>query len=830
MLAKLNHNTAEKRVHFLMKTFLLNGTWQATNVRTGEGYPAQVPGFVQKDLMEQGVLPNEYDTLFEPKIEWVEHDDWTYRRSFELSEELLASEALEMVFEGVDTFAEIELNGKVIGSTENMFMSYRFNVKGIAKARNELVVRISSPTETLKEKEKAFGEDLFLWNGISPRLFGRKAQYGYGWDWGARVATVGIHKAVKVEGYEQLRGEHLGYRLTSISQDKAIVNAHHKIVNVRGTAFEAEVTYTIYDGEQAVAVKKETVSVAPGERVFETSLEIANPKRWYPLGHGEAHLYRLVVEVAAKDDSYALDCSVGLREVKIKMPYDEQGRKFLIEVNGVSILCKGVNWIPLKLWPNLDTAEEYRQEIEDIAAANMNMIRVWGGGTYENHDFFAECDRLGIMVWQDFMFACGDYPDDDAFSELVRKEADFVLDEFGSHPSIVLWCGNNENMFFIERSRKKRKHGFGEKLYFDVLKEACRKDTLRPYWPTSPYMLTFDDSRYEGDYGDLHSWYVWGQTHPYEEYREVNGRFLSEFGMQSYPSMKVMDAVDAEADLRDPKFDAMQKAPNGIQRLFYYTVGDYRLPATKEQFVYVNQLLQANALRFGVEHWVSRMPDTSGALIWQWSDLWPSISWALVDYGKVKKPSYYYMKRTFQAPNVVAKITPGQAEATLHLIHDNGDFEGQVTIEFYDLATDKVVKTEERSVKAYGHQSTELDKLNVGGFDAATTIVFVNLLSSGGERLARQAYTLGKPHPLQLKPAKLDVTTKALENGDTLISISTDAFAKDAGLLNVVGTLSDNYFDLVAGETREIVLRGSLPEGFAIEAASLNGVKTISYV
>lgn len=813
-----------------MRIAELNGVWKATNVRTNEDYRARVPGFIQKDLMEQGALPNEYDTLFEPKIEWVEHDDWVYTRTFELDDDQLRSQALELVFEGIDTFAEVSLNGTVVGRTENMFISYRFDIRGIAQASNELSVRIFSPTETMKEKEKAFGESLFLWNGISPRLFGRKAQYGYGWDWGARVATVGIHKAVRVESYEGVRGEHLGYRIASIAENKAIITAKHKVVSVSEEPIEADFVYRLVDGGSVVAEKSERVRLAPGERVYEASLEIADPKLWYPAGHGAQPLYRLEAEVRTTSAFHKSECTVGIRDVQIRMPYDEQGRKFLIVVNGIEILCKGVNWIPLKLFPNLDTAEEYRTEIEDIAAANMNMIRVWGGGTYENHDFFAECDRLGILVWQDFMFACGDYPDDDAFSELVRREADFVIDEFGYHPSIVLWCGNNENQFFIERSRKKRKHGFGEKLYFDVLKEACRRDTLRPYWPTSPYTLTFDDSRYEGDYGDMHSWYVWGQTHPYEEYREVNGRFLSEFGMQSYPSALVLDRVDPDADLRDPKFDAMQKAPNGIQRLFYYTVGDYRLPADKNDFVYVNQLLQANALRFGVEHWVSRMPDTSGALIWQWSDLWPSISWALVDYGKVKKPSYFYMKRTFQSPNVIAKIEPGQDEADLFVVHDHGDFAGKVKAEFYDLATDSVVRSEEREVSGLGHRSTAIGKLNVAGFDAATTVVFVSLLSAGGDLLARQAYLLGKPRQLKLKPANVQVSSRPLDNGDTAIALTTDVFAKDVGVLNVPGALSDNFFDLRAGETREIVLKGSLPEGAELRAICLNGIRTIGYV
>ncbi|MBB6673837.1 glycoside hydrolase family 2 protein [Cohnella nanjingensis] len=572
-----------------MQSLLLNGVWDLANGRTGDRYEANVPGFVQKDLMAQGVLPNEYDTLFEPKIEWVEYDEWTYSRTFALDASMLAREAIELVVSGVDTYAEISVNGVVVGHTENMFIGYRFDIKGAAKAQNVLVVRIASPTETMKKKEKAFGAQLNLWNGISPRLFGRKAQYGYGWDWGARVATVGIHKPIRVEAFDVCRCGRLGYSITHLSDRKAIVNAALSVENATGAAVAAALTYRLYDGDRVAAERSEQAALMPGEGKYEASLEIAEPKRWYPAGHGEQPLYRLEVTVdAAGAQPIAASCTVGLREIKIVMPYDEQGRKFIIEVNGVPVLCKGINWIPLKLFPNLDTAEAYDTEIESIVAANMNMIRVWGGGTYENHDFFEACDRLGVMVWQDFMFACGDYPDDDAFSALVRQEADYVIAEFGAHPSIVLWCGNNENQVFVERSRAHRKHGYGEKLYFEVLADACAVDTLRPYWPSSPYSLTFDHTKLEGNYGDLHSWYVWGQVHPYEEYREVNGRFLSEFGMQSYPSNYVLNQVDPDADLRDPKFDAMQKAPNGIQRLFYYTVGDYRLPAAKEDFVYAN--------------------------------------------------------------------------------------------------------------------------------------------------------------------------------------------------------------------------------------------------
>ncbi|MBB6673838.1 glycoside hydrolase family 2 protein [Cohnella nanjingensis] len=239
--------------------------------------------------------------------------------------------------------------------------------------------------------------------------------------------------------------------------------------------------------------------------------------------------------------------------------------------------------------------------------------------------------------------------------------------------------------------------------------------------------------------------------------------------------------------------------------------------------------MQANALRFGVEHWVSRMPDTSGALIWQWSDLWPSISWALVDYGKVHKPSYFYMKRSFQSPNAYAKITPGVTEAELYLIHDRGDFEGKIEVAFYDLATDRVVKSETREVRGQGCRSTPAGTFSSEGFDPAATIVYVNLLI-GDELVASNTYLLGKPHQLRLKPATVSVTQETLANGDTRFTLTADTFAKDAGLADLPGALSDNYFDLRAGESKTIVLKGALPEGAAVKPVCWNQVKTIGYV
>ncbi|WP_164779522.1 beta-mannosidase [Paenibacillus kobensis] len=812
-----------------MSKVSLNGNWQLYNERTEVRYDAQVPGFVQLDLQRAGVIPNEWQTLLESAVEWVEHDDWTYSRSFALSAEQLEADELELVMEGVDTYAEIVLNGHTIGHTDNMFIEHRFSIKQWATAENEMVVRVASPTRVLKQKEKEFGDPLQLWNGIPARLFGRKAQYGYGWDWGPRLVTVGIHKPIYVEASNGCRADKLIYELTHLSDDKAILNVSVTAAAAGADEREAEVVCRLYEGDVLLAESRGETKLSAGGSTAVLPIELSNPKRWYPTGYGEQPLYTLTAAITAGGRTTELSRTIGLREVKLLQPYDKQGRKFIIEVNGVPVLGKGVNWIPLTLYPGLDTQEAYAAEISGIAEANMNMIRIWGGGYYENRDFYEECDRRGIMVWQDFMFACGDYPDDDAFCELVRKEAQFIIETCGHHPSIVLWCGNNENQHFVENSRRKRKNGYGEKLYFEVLGDVCAQDRSRPYWPTSPFSYSVDHGHNDEDYGDQHYWHVWGQVHPYENYQQVNGRFLSEFGMQSYPSMRVMDGVDREADLRHPKFQVMQKAPNGTQRLLYYTVGDYRLPANKSDFVYVNQLMQANALRLGVEHWIARMPDTSGALIWQWSDLWPSISWAIVDYGKVRKPSYYYMKRTFQTPNALLRVVQGEAEARLFLVHETGDFQGEIEVSFYDIVSEQEVRRDIIEVNGQGFRSTHVGTVSLAGHDPSSTVVFVRLVQQR-RILAENSYLIGKPYQLQLKPASLRMEQQKEQDGSILVTLTSDVFAKDVCLPNLAARLSDNYFDLRAGESRQIRIEG-LQQGEQLTSFSLNdAVRTAEYI
>lgn len=808
----------------------LNGLWEIGNPRTGGVWTGSVPGFVQHDLMMQKDIPDVWDTLFEVKVEWIEQDDWVYTRSFELPESLLDQANLDLVFDGIDTFAQVTLNGVVLGRTENMFVSHRFPVKGIAQVTNTLEVRIDSPTRVLAEKEQQFGETLRCWNTTTHRLFGRKAQYGYSWDWGPKLATVGIHKGVWVEGYQHVQARTLRYNMIHLDADVATLDM---ILSLSGAADPrgdgvATVHYWVYDDDDTLVSEVAVpASVKPGIHEIHTPLSIQQPQHWYPNGYGQQPLYRVVVEVRMQTEVSHLERRIGLRQVEILQPLDEQGRKFFFQVNGQPILAKGVNWIPLTVYPGLDARADYEREIAGIRQANMNMIRVWGGGYYENQDFYELCDEQGIMVWQDFMFACGDYPDDAAFCALVDTEVKQVIDTYAYHPSIVVWCGNNENGHFLQQSRKHRPHGFAENIYFDLMPDLCAADNLRPYRPSSPFNYASDQAENDTNYGDQHFWAVWGGLQPYEAYAEHNGRFVSEFGMQSYPSVKVLQRVDGSADYRDPQFEIIQKAPYGNARLAYYVKSDYHLPKRKEDYVYLSQLMQANALCTGMEHWLGRMPDTAGALVWQWNDLWPSISWAMVDFEKVPKASFYQVKRLFQSPNVFLSIARDGKSATVKVIHDSGPFTGEWSVEAYDVETDASRPVASGRVEAAVSGVSIADQLNLSAFDKQTTVLLVRLIRQGTQ-LARRTYLLVKPKEIRWKPAVIKASTERVAADQIRVTLTTDVFAKDVFVPNLPEILEDNCFDLVPHEPK-IILWRSTADFPTAELLCLNNIAYLPY-
>ncbi|PLV60276.1 glycoside hydrolase family 2 protein [Thermotoga sp. KOL6] len=626
-----------------MKRIGLNGVWRVRDSEGEHTLSGTVPGVVQADLVREKILPHPYIGTNEDLFVKIEDKEWIYEREFKFEEELSEKERVELVFEGIDTLSDVYLNGVYIGSTENMFLEYRFDIKRLLKKENHLRVVIKSPVRIPKTLEQNYG----VLGGPEDSIRGyiRKAQYSYGWDWGARIVTSGIWKPVYLEIYEDARLQDSTAYILSIDGKDAIVKVNGFVYGEGNLSVEVIVNNEKLGNFQ--------VFERNGEKHFEGTIKLKNVKLWYPWNVGEPHLYNFIFVLKnSGKEIYREEKRIGLRRVRILQEPDEEGKTFIFEINGEKVFAKGANWIPSDNILTWLKDEDYEKLIKMARDANMNMLRVWGGGIYENETFYRLCDELGIMVWQDFMYACLEYPDHlPWFRKIANDEARKIVRKLRYHPSIVLWCGNNENNWGFDEwgnmARKVDGINLGNRLYlFDFPKICAQEDPATPYWPSSPYGGEKANSEKEGD---RHVWNVWSGWINYDHYEKDTGRFISEFGFQGAPHMKTIEffSKPEERDVFHPVMLKHNKQIEGQERLIRFIFGNFGKCRNFEDFVYLSQINQAEAIKFGVEHWRSRKYKTAGTLFWQLNDSWPVFSWSAVDYFKRPKALYYYAKRFF---------------------------------------------------------------------------------------------------------------------------------------------------------------------------------------
>ncbi|MEM3946224.1 MAG: glycoside hydrolase family 2 protein, partial [Candidatus Micrarchaeia archaeon] len=623
---------------------------------------ANIPGVVHLDLIKNKQIPDPFFGLNELKVSWVEEKDWWYRKKFLVDKELLSYDYIELVFQGLDTFATVWLNGKEIAKFSNMFHEHNINIKNYLKeGENLLVVKFDSPKRVLENEYNKRSIKLGA-AFYPPVVYGRKAQYSFGWDWGPRLPTSGIWRSVVIRAYNTCKIESF-YFSSSLSNSLDVANIK---VDVSLEAFKeekVEVLVRIFGfGEDQT--KRETKSLTKGLNNLTFDFTIANPKLWWPNGYGDQNLYNLEIKVV--NNSGVLDevkKKVGIRKIEVIQEKDEEGKTFYFKVNNVPIFCKGADWVPADSFLPRVSRERYDYLLSKAKEANMNMIRVWGGGVYEDESFYELCDEKGILIWQDFMFACGEYPEEEWFFDLVREEADKVVKRLRNHACIAIWCGNNENNWGYKAHWFGVKDKFyGETIYHKILPEVCSKlDPSTLYWPSSPFGGEDPNSQSEGD---RHSWDVWSGLKDYTEYLNDKGRFISEFGFQSLPSLKTILKFTSKEDrfFQSKVIEHHNKQVGGPERLLLFLSMHFRLPSTLERFVYLTQLNQGEALKTGIEHWRRRKFKTGGALIWQLNDCWPVASWSLIDYYNEPKASYYYVKRAFDPLNISLLINGDEVE------------------------------------------------------------------------------------------------------------------------------------------------------------------------
>ncbi len=673
---------------------------------------AQVPGNVYQDLLSEGLIPDPYIGQNERDVQWVAQRNWVYRLDFELR--AIPSEGeIDLVCEGLDTFAEVRLNDHCVLRSDNMFVPHRIGVRPwLREGTNRLVLVFESALNRGRELEAAHGK-LPLWNGDSSRLYVRKAPYHYGWDWGPVLLTAGPWKAVRLQAYTQRIADLYTPVRWSDDRSTATVAVHTELVGAQ--AGTGELHHVLYapDGR---AVARHSSSVH-GTSSGAVALTIREPELWWPSGMGAQALYRLVTELRNARGE-VLDRSerrLGLRILTLRQqPIEgEAGHSFHFEVNGREFFTGGANWIPDDNLLNRITPERYRERVRQARDANMVMLRVWAGGIYEDDAFYDACDEMGLLVWQDFLFACGVYPAHDAFVESVQQEAAAAIKRLRHRASLAIWCGNNEDYAIAESVGR---YGPGKaadqmparRIYEQVLPELCAAlDPDRPYWPGSPYSPSTGDSQLSSDptVGDRHTWEVWhGQMAPYADYCKFEGRFVSEFGMQSHPSLALLQKVLPPAE-QHPHSETLawhNKAgllvPDGHRRLAVYLADTLRVGTSLADHVYGTQFVQAEAMRYAYQDFRRRWQRPNaravgGALVWQLNDCWPVTSWALIDASGEAKPAWHTVRRAL-APISVATRQASDGLRVWVMSSLDQDMPLILTVQLHDLLGQLVRQTQ----------------------------------------------------------------------------------------------------------------------------------------
>jgi beta-mannosidase len=639
-----------------MHTQSLIDKWQFREKGTTDWLPAWVPGCVHTDLMALGRIPDPFVGDNEIHVQWVAEREWEYRISFQIDPELLAEEHIFLVCDGLDTLADVTLDGQVVGHAENAFRQHRFDVKQVlmeSSGQSELLITFPSPMAYIAERLKKHplrNPSASLPGG--PYL--RKAPCQFGWDWGPKLPPVGIWKDVRLEGYTtarldnvHIRQRHVGERFT-IGADVALERWQDAdlIASLQITAPDGQVQ------EAAARLVGDTTEVT-------LSIDSADPQTWWPNGYGPQPLYQAKVTLRQSEricDQHTL--RIGLRTLELRQEEDDFGTTFTFVANDVPIFAKGANWIPADAFPTRISDSSLEHLIRSAAAANMNMLRVWGGGFYEEDRFYDLCDQYGILVWQDFCFSCSIYPGDEEFAENVHAEAVDNMRRLRHHASLALWCGNNEMEWgWVAWGWENIKHSERfmdayDRMFHHRLPEICvAEDPDTPYWPSSPSSNTPFLNPNGIHAGDTHNWEVWHQDKPFEAYRQHYSRFVSEFGFQSLPCLQTVRSFADEADWNMTSYvmEHHQRNEAGNRKIINALAERFRMPADFHSLIYLTQVLQAEAVRTGVEFWRRNRRCTSGALYWQLNDCWPVASWSSLDYAGRWKVLHYAARR-FYAP------------------------------------------------------------------------------------------------------------------------------------------------------------------------------------
>ena len=807
----------------------LHSNWQFKQASKNEWLPAEVPGTVHTDLLKNGKIEDPYYRTNEKDQQWIEKEDWEYKTTFLASSEIITKDKILLDFHGLDTYADVYLNDSLILTSDNMFRSWHVDVEGIIlQGENDLLIHFHSPIM----KNEPIYDNLGYTIPVSSNdqadkklsVFSRKAPYHFGWDWGPRFVTSGIWKPIMLRAWNDIIIEDVFIEQKSINDHEAALIAHFEIDATRPMIGQLEI---IVDGK---SVKKSTVDLKIGKQKINLTFSISNPELWWPNGLGEQKLYEIEILLKKEDKViYSKKIKTGLRTIELVQDKDKHGTSFYFKVNGKAVFMKGANYIPQDNFLTRVNEERYNHILQSAAEANMNMIRVWGGGIYENDIFYELCDEKGLLVWQDFIFSCAMYPGNEAFLENVKAEAEENIKRLSRHPSLAMWCGNNEILMKWSGWRNNANEEGNQvplwenkedslkitQAYSDIFKEILPTavETFGqdvPYWESSPMAKGggFDD----WISGDSHYWGVWWGQESFESYRKNIGRFMSEYGFQSFPELKTVKSFTTEEDwdIYSNVMQSHQRSSIGNKTIANYLDRHFNDPKDFESFLYVSQLLQAEGVKVAIEAHRIAKPYNMGSLIWQLDDCWPVASWSSIDYYGRWKALHYYAKKAFNETLLAFEVQ--ENEIKIHGITDDyEDLNANLVIEMLDFNGKKLF-TEEKKVKIKANSSHEIWKRSIEELlkkQRENEVYLIARLMDGENTIAENTF-LFIPHKdlnLEVPAIKYDF----IEDGEKLyieLKSNKTAFGVCFNSAELDLLFSDNYFTLHAKETKRVEVMG----------------------
>jgi beta-mannosidase len=795
----------------------LTDNWQFKGIDTLNWKSATVPGNVFTDLLHHKIIEDPFVKNNEEKAQWVSNKNWEYKTAFNLSEEVIQKKNIELIFNGLDTYTTIFLNDSLIGQTNNAFKGFSFKVDAIIKSENKLKIIFTNTNyhESIKEEKNPYK----LPEG--KRIFTRKAQFQYGWDWGPKLNTAGIWKGIFINAWDDLKFEDIYIKQKEVNNEKATLSAE---IVIESPSDKNVTLFTKINRE----VISSNISLKKGRHTYKVPIEITNPKLWWTHNLGKSYLYnfnfQLISDGKIKDEK---SIKKGIRTIKLITKKDTIGESFYFELNGKPVYVKGANYIPQNSFQNKVSVEHYEKLLSDVVETNMNMLRVWGGGIYENDIFYDLCDEKGILIWQDFMFACAMYPGDKAFLKNVKEEAEQQVKRLRNHSSIALWCGNNENAEGWKRWGWQANRGEKEKqelwndylaLFDSILPNVVTENSETDYWETSP-KYGRGNSKYETE-GDAHDWWVWHDAAPFEHFQERVPRFMSEFGFQSFPSYDVMNFINQEEELTlmTPNWKSHQKHSRGLKLIFDYMKRDYNVPINDEDYIYVSQLLQAKGIVMGIEAHRRAKPINMGTLYWQLNDCWPAISWSSIDYFGNWKALQYKAKKAFE--NVLISSIIENDSIKTYLVNDAlKNLEGTLNLKIIDFYG-KEVWSDSREINVKANSSKEYYSFTLDNIDKKNTF----LISEFNDKKSYFYFT--KPKDLNLQKGEIQQIITKTKTGFK-ITLKSSILQKDVFLFTKEkGHFSDNFFDLLPNETKVIKFKTDSKSLSDLEIKTLNLINT----